>query len=101
MSTITDLYTLLFGKDHIKDGNVIDFSEHGRVGGVSTGQAFKFVAPIDGGLPTDGNNSSITLSYDGSDNLQYIDETIGGTTYRTTLTYTGGKLTGVSSAVEV
>lgn len=43
MSAITDLYTLLFGKDHIKDGNVIDMAEHGRVGGLSTGQAFKFV----------------------------------------------------------
>lgn len=43
MSVITDLYQQLFGKDHIKDGNVIDFSEHGRTGGLSTGQGFKFV----------------------------------------------------------
>lgn len=43
MSTITDLYTLLFGKDHIKDGNVIDMAEHGRTGGVSTGIGYKTV----------------------------------------------------------
>ena len=52
-------------------------------------------------LPTSGNNGSLTFSYDGSGNLQYIDETIGSTTYRTTLTYDGSNnLTGVSSAVE-
>ena len=52
-------------------------------------------------LPTSGLNGSIALSYDGSGNLQYIDETIGSTTYRTTLTYDGSNnLTGVSSAVE-
>ncbi len=46
----TDKYTQLFGKDHIKDGDVIGYSEHGRVGGLSTGQGFKFtsaVNPID------------------------------------------------------
>ena len=47
------------------------------------------------------NNSSIVLSYDGDNNLQYIDEVINGTTYRTTLTYDGGgKLSTISSAVE-
>jgi hypothetical protein len=52
-------------------------------------------------LPTSGNNGSIALSYDGSGNLQYIDETIGSTTYRTTLTYDGSNnLIGVSSVVE-
>jgi len=44
---ITDLYKQLFGKKGIADGNVIDMSEHGRVGGLSTGQPFKFVTPID------------------------------------------------------
>lgn len=39
---ITDLYKLLFGKEHIQDGDVISMSEHGRVGGVSTGQGFKY-----------------------------------------------------------
>ena len=41
MSSITDLYIQLFGKTHIKDGDVIEMSEHGRAGGLSTGQGFK------------------------------------------------------------
>jgi hypothetical protein len=52
-------------------------------------------------LPTDGNNPSTVLSYDIDGNLQYIDETIGVKTYRTTLTYTGGILTSISEAVEL
>ena len=99
--TITDLYTNLFGRTHIQNGDVISMSEHGRVGGLSTGQPFKFVSNIDGTLPTEGNNPSTSLSYDIDGNLQYIDETIGATTYRTTLTYTSGVLTGVSEAVEL
>ena len=51
--------------------------------------------------PTDGNNPSTALSYDVDGNLQYIDETIDGTTYRTTLSYTGGVLTNISEAVQV
>lgn len=39
---LTDLYQILFGKDHITDGSVIDFSEHGRQGGLSNKQGFKF-----------------------------------------------------------
>jgi hypothetical protein len=101
MTVITNLYSRLFGKEKIQDGNVIDMAEHGRVGGVSTGQGFKYVTVIDGTIPTEGNNPSITLSYDIDGNLQYIDETIGAKTYRTTLTYTGGVLTGVSEVVEL
>lgn len=37
----------LFGKGGLKDGDVISMAEHGRVGGVSTGQPFKFVSNID------------------------------------------------------
>jgi len=44
---ILDIYKLLFGRKGIADGSVIDMSEHGRVGGVSTGQPFKFTSPID------------------------------------------------------
>lgn len=53
--SITDLYKLLFGKEHIQDGTVIDMSEHGRVGGLSTDQGFKFNALID---PTTGQYST-------------------------------------------
>ena len=42
--TLTDLYQQLFGKNHVQDGDVISMAEHGRSGGVSTGQGFKYVA---------------------------------------------------------
>jgi hypothetical protein len=38
---ITDLYKLLFGRKGMAEGSVIDMAEHGRAGGVSTGQGFK------------------------------------------------------------
>jgi hypothetical protein len=41
--SISDLYQQLFGKNHIQDGTVIDMAEHGRVGNVSTGTAYKNV----------------------------------------------------------
>lgn len=52
-------------------------------------------------VPTDStkNNSSTALSYDENGDLQYIDETIGAVTYRTTLTYDTRVLVGISEAV--
>lgn len=50
--TIVDLYKLLFGRKGMADGSVIDMSEHGRVGGISTGQPFKFVSSVDSDIPT-------------------------------------------------
>lgn len=47
MTTITDLYRLLFGREGTNKGTDIDMAEHGRVGGVSTGQSFKHVSVID------------------------------------------------------
>lgn len=47
MPTITDLYIQLFGRDGTAKGTDIDMSEHGRAGGVSTGQGFKFSGDID------------------------------------------------------
>ena len=46
MSTLTDIYQLLFGKNHIRDGSVIEMAEHGRAGGISTGTPFKGVQEI-------------------------------------------------------
>lgn len=40
---LTDLYRRLFGYDHLQDGTVIDLSEHGKAGGVSTGQGYKHI----------------------------------------------------------
>jgi len=98
---ITDTYINLFGKEHIKDGDVISMSEHGRVGGVSTGEPYKKVGIVDG-LPTDTgkNNSSLEITYDANGNPIYLDETIGSDVYRTTLTVTGGLITNISAAIK-
>lgn len=80
---------------------IVDTTTHTR--GVSVEQVGSQGALIVKSLetePTDGNNPSTDLSYDVDGNLQYIDETIDGTTYRTTLTYTDGVLTNISAAVE-
>ena len=45
--TIVDLYRQLFGKGSLKDGDVIGMAEHGRAGGDSTGQPYKFTREVD------------------------------------------------------
>ena len=49
-------------------------------------------------LPTDPTkiNPTLSLRYDNSGNLQYIDKVIGGVTYTKTLTYVDGNLTNIS-----
>ena len=44
---ITELYRQLFGRSKLLNGNVIEMAEHGRRGGVSTGQPYKFVDLLD------------------------------------------------------
>lgn len=44
---LIDIYRSLFGKDHLQDGTVIDLAEHGRSGGTSDGQGFKFSKDIE------------------------------------------------------
>lgn len=46
------------------------------------------------------NNGVYTLSYNGDGQLQYLDITIGATTWRKTLSYTSGRLTGISGWVK-
>lgn len=40
--SLISIYRSLFGYDHLQDGTVIDLAEHGRTGGTSDGQGFKF-----------------------------------------------------------
>lgn len=61
--TITDLYKQLFGRKGIADGDVISMAEHGRSGGVSTGQGFKF---------TDTVTYATEMDYAGGSNPVYI-----------------------------
>jgi len=35
------MYEVLFGKNHIRDGDVISLAEHGRLGGISIGEGYK------------------------------------------------------------
>ena len=72
MSTTDDRHKLLFGKKGIQDGNVIDMAEHGRGGGVSTGQPFKF---------TDFINYAIKITESGS--ITYIGYANPGTAQAT------------------
>lgn len=52
-------------------------------------------------LPTSGNNPSTVLAYDVDGNLSTIIETINSVQYQTTLTYSSGILTNISSAVQL
>jgi len=45
--SLLDTYRKLFGKDHLKDGSVIELAEHGRAGGLSSGQGYKFTKTVD------------------------------------------------------
>lgn len=67
--TLNELYGLLFGKSNIKDGDVIDMAEHGRSGGISTGQGFKFTREID----------ELTLIDEASAIVTYIGKAKSGT----------------------
>ena len=86
MISITDLYHALFGRDHIKDGDVISMSEHGRAGGVSTGQGFKFIDDVNYArkITVSGNYTYIAIALPGtaqsSDSWQVhrIDESVSG-----------------------
>lgn len=47
---MSDPYQNLTGKNHIKDASVLEMAEHGRAGGVSTGQGFKYVADVENAM---------------------------------------------------
>lgn len=68
--TITDLYLKLFGKGGIKDGNVIDMAEHGRVGNISTGTGYKNTVGV--------SVNGIELDYVSGTNPIYIGKAIPG-----------------------
>lgn len=59
--TLADIYRNLFGKDHLQDGNVIDLAEHGRSGGLSTGQGFKFTKKVPEKTLIDTSISGVTF----------------------------------------
>jgi hypothetical protein len=97
--TINDLYRNLFGRGGTTKGSDIDMAEHGRAGGLSTGQPFKYTGnvehkflidrdgqgnPIYIGMAKIGTSTSDPLwqirklTFDGSNNVTAI-EYAGGT----------------------
>lgn len=95
MTTIIDLYRLLFGRSGTTKASDVDVAEHGRVGGVSTEQPFKFVD-----LPNyafkvteDGDYTYIALAPPGTDQsaeawkAMRVDSSVEGDTV---ITYADG-----------
>lgn len=66
--SITDVYQSLFGRNGTNKGTDIDMAEHGRAGGVSTGQPFKFTdaVPMAMKMVTSGSNYFIGVANPGS-----------------------------------
>ena len=89
--TSYDPYHLLTGKNHPTDASVLEIAEHGRVGGLSTGEPYKKVGIVDG-LPTDAgkSNPSTVLSYNANGDTVKIVQTIGATNYTTNITPQNG-----------
>jgi hypothetical protein len=85
---ISDLYRQLFGRSGTTKGSDIDMSEHGRVGGVSTGQPFKFIheveyatkVTIDGQITYVGIAAPGTLESEAKWQCKMIDSSVAGTT---------------------
>jgi hypothetical protein len=87
--SVKSLYQSLFGRENPSNGSVIDLAEHGRVGGVSTGQPFKFTADV-GGLSVPLHDYiATTYPTDSSEVYTFKTGGSGGTTVATiTITYT-------------
>lgn len=58
MISIIEAYRLIFGRGELRSGTVIDMGEHGRAGGVNTGQGFKFVDDVKHAVQTDAATTS-------------------------------------------
>jgi hypothetical protein len=64
MSTvITDLYRQLFGRGGTTKGTDIDMAEHGRAGGLSTGQPFKFTDGVDYAIKMTEDGNTLYIAY--------------------------------------
>lgn len=60
MVTINDIYRQIFGRSGTNKGTDIDMSEHGRVGGLSSKQGFKFTRNVEEATVVDKASSSVT-----------------------------------------
>lgn len=64
MVTIVSLYKQLFGKKAPTDGSIIDMAEHGRAGGVSSQQGFKYTNKV--------KESTLVAVNSGDANITYV-----------------------------
>ncbi len=68
MSWVPDLYGQLFGRGRMNNGSIVEFAEHGRAGGISTGQPFKFtdIVPMAVKITTSGSTYYIGIANPGT-----------------------------------
>ena len=71
---INDLYRQLFGRGGTRKGTDIDMAEHGRVGGISSEQGFKFIDYTDYAIKITevGNYTYIAFAPPGSDEADAV-----------------------------
>lgn len=92
MSTI-DKYKLLFGRKGIADGSVIDMAEHGRVGGLSTGQGYKVTKGVEEVTYIDEVSSSVTYIAKAG-----IGASVGSASWQIKKILTSGTVTSITYA---
>ncbi len=80
-----------FGVPGSRQHTPAEIDEHAIVDGVHAKKVF----PVEL-QPLAQTNPSYVLSYDGSNQCTQIDATMAGTTYRKTITWTGGVATAIS-----
>ena len=68
MTVINDLYRQLFGRSGTNKGTDVDMAEHGRSGGLSSGQPFKFTDSVNYAMKIteSGNNTYIAWANPGT-----------------------------------
>ena len=74
MSVINDLYSLLFGRVGPAKGTDIDLAEHGRAGGISTGQPFKFIDSVNYAIKITESGNYTYISYANPGTLESEDK---------------------------
>jgi len=63
--TVASIYRQLFGRKGPAEGTVIDMAEHGRSGGLSTKQGFKYVGDIKEAIRVAEKSTDSNITYVG------------------------------------
>jgi hypothetical protein len=101
--SIRSLYRLMFGKRDPVEGDVISMSEHGRAGGTSNDQGFKFVNSVDTSLKyvIDGSDVYVAESKPGAVLTEAVWKVYKFTNADGTITYAGGNSNYVNPADDI